>query len=607
MANAVEALKDVTRRTQEQMAQLKSLADRIIARQKSLEGNSERSAFNSRNQEIIRYIRPDLSPDLGSNTSKGHTRGHNMFTDKPYTALTHAADAFIGNVLVPHGWFGYEMRVEPVLARRYEEFADLNDEDEVQEWLQDCELYMAGVYATSNFYAVMPPVAMDALSLGDGIAYVNVDEDNSPYVDYCEFMNTWIVRDHFMRIIVAHRRVEYTALEAYERWGMACSSAVIADATGGDPANPYKFLHVVYRRTDNILKGIPLGAQREFYDFWIQEENESNPLASSTGGKDFKTGILAEEYHSTMPYVDWPYMLKSSETYGRGAMGLVSIKRLHAFWKAYMLHAQRGAAPPLIGDSALKEQLDLSPDGVTWTQNPEAVLREVYNRGVRPDVATDFIERQEKEIDDMLHLNLFLAMTLTQKDMRVDEVHQRIGEQAAALQPRLGLLNSLTLSQIHERFWSIEEKAGRLPKPPPVILAYADALHQLRPPKNKDLADVNVHVVKVRYKGPLAQAQESLFMQRRLGGGVTAMQIFGNIDPEAVADKVDVANGIEEIFDRTDFPQKAIRKDDEFQQRQLFRQQLAMAQIEAQTGREEAEGQSKLAKAEETYSKLENQ
>lgn len=537
----------------------KSLAELIIERQDYFENNTQRAQFDERNKDIIDYARPDLSKYHDKAQVKGEKRGSKMYTSKVTTDLETAADAFVGNVFTPQGWFGLDMKE-----------AWLNQEDIVQGWLEALAMHMNSVYDDSNFYAIMPAITMDAFSVGDGICYIGDDEDaGSTHYEYCEIMGTWFSRDKFYKLTTVHRKRTITAIEAYRRWGKKCSDELVQEAFV-NPFSEYVYIHAVYKSDDPLLDGTRFDIDRPYMEFYVLETSNKNTLAYDPN--DRFTGILEQKGYFEMPYMDWPYWLKSSEEYGRGPLGLAitTVKRLHADHKTMMVASQRAGAPPLKASHALRGRIDLNPDGITFVkagmgQDVEPLHR--HNSGY--PFGIDYLERTEKQIEDVLHLSLFLMASQQTKRINIPELMEQIGEKAAAMAPRLGLLQKLFLLNVHNRTWRIEQRRGRLPEPPRILQQLVDA-GRISP------------VIKVRYKGPLTMAQDQLFMQRRIMGTLSTVGALAQYDPDGVSDVIDAPRAAEHVLDEGGFPQDSIRPEEVRAEREALRMQIQMANAQAQ-------------------------
>jgi len=540
----------------EQALRSKTLAENILLRQELFEKGEERTLKEASVREVIEYARPDLSRYLDETQRKGEKRTSKLYTSKVTTDIEMAADAFVGNVFNPGGWFGYRM-----------DQLELNNVDLVQVWLQQLKEHFDAVYIKSGFYEVLPPLVMDAFSIGDGIVYEGQDKDTQEAMfEYCELLATWFTRNRTGNFIAVHRKMCFPALTAWERWGVELSDDCIS-AAYKDPSREFCFIHAVYDRNDPMLIGMKLPKQRDFVEFWVQVDSDRN-ARKDTGEM---TGILEQSGYHTMPFMDWPYWLKSTESIGRGPIesALVTVKRLHADHKTLMVKGQRDAAPPLKASMSLKSRTNLGPDAITWIKSGGSEdLQEIY-RGSGYSSGLDLVERTEEQIEEALHLSTFLMHSMATKRMTIPEFMERAGEKAAALAPRMGLMEKYLLENIHNRTWDIEDRAGRIPPAPPQLI---DAVSS-----GQVSGKLNV-----RYNGPLRQAQEQLTTQRRIAGNISMVDQLAKYNPQAAADKINVSKGIEHVLDQGDFWQDSIVSEAEIEEKNRIRQELAMAQAQSE-------------------------
>jgi hypothetical protein len=430
--------------------------------------------------------------------------------------------------------------------------------------------------------------------------YIGNDLDEGlPYFDYREALGAWWRRDRFGRLILMHEKLTLSAYEAFQRWGHNCNESIILNAIRA-PTTEHTFLHVVYPVNDPLLEGVRFKkvGKRKFIELWIEQggkENQGHSNRAYEGAVDPMGGILQQEGYFSMPYVDWPYWLKSGETYGRGPLGsaLFTVKRCHAEHKQMMLAGQKAVNPPMWAGAQLRGKIDLSPSGnsqgITYADNVNAdVLKQAQSLSGYP-FGIDQLDRTEKEISDVLQLDLFLMIAMTDKEMKATEVVERIGEKAAALRPRLGLLDRLCLTQSHTRVWQIESLNNRLPTPPDVYYELAAA----RDERGQAMFNLGVDI---RYKGPLSQAQELVFLQRRVQAAFATAAPYADLDPRAVRAKIDSATGIEDAFDKAGLSD-IIRSDEEFEAIIAAENQADAEAHQAAIAEQQAGAMHKMAKA----------
>ncbi len=581
----------------------KTLYQRIELRQKQMVDDPERVEFDDRNREVIEYTRPDLSQYTDERHVKGEKRTSKMYTSKVTTDLETAADAFVGNVFLPEGWFGYSL------------YGDENDVDENQAWMQKVEKHFSQVYLDYGFYDTLPPIVMDKLSIGEGLLFIGEQEEEDlrtdldkdtdkvqkkaanaareetgeqaiedrietfPYFEYIEFMSSWWTRDRYNMIDCFHNKFELKAWEAFDRWGDNCSAAIKKNAED-NPLKTHWFIHAVYKKTDPILKGIKLDKDRPFVEFYIEEKTQIDQ-------NDMMDGILGQSGYKHMPFVDWPHWLKSGESIGRGPLGtaITSVKRLHSMHKDNMLASQRRGDPPLKLSSSLRGRTSLAAGGKTYLKNIGEDMSEVYS-GSGYAESIDYMERTENELEEVLGLPFFLNMLRETKRMTIPELMERIGERAAAMAPRMGLGERVFLQPVHQRLWDIEEKNGRIPEAPAAL--------------QQEIADSDSKtILRVRYKGPLSLAQEQLFTQRKILGTLSLVQSVAVFDEQAARDRIDVGVATEHILDEGGFYQDAIRSDEDVTEMVEARNEVAAQEMELEQNKMQSETAKNMAAVEE--------
>lgn len=567
---------------------VKTLAQRIEAKQKQMEMAEDRITFDERVRDVIRYARPDLSEYLDETQRKYAKRQGYMYTSKPLTDLEKTADLFCGNVFTPQGWLGFEF-VDPRLRGL----------DAGQKYLQNLREHLYGVYDATNFYhATAPSVAMDALSIGEGLAYIGTDSlTKAPFFEYAEILQAWLERDRRGNLVTVHTKWRLPAHEAMRRWGDANSDEVKASSLN-DPGKYYTFIQAIYQyqrtvtlggydavEVNPMLEDVTFYRPRPFVECWVECGSRRNTMSDENG---LLSGIVYQSGYYTMPFASWPYWLKSGRTYGMGPYmsAISSIKRLHAEHKQMMQAGQRSAAPSLWATESLKGKVDLSADGITYV--PDAERDKIGKLGNDPHYpfGIDQLDRSEDELAQTLHMDVFLALTLKNKEMNNPEVYEVIGEKAAGVAPRIGNLQRIFLDACHARLLQIEQMNRRLPEMPAEL---------------EDMLGTGQYNMglKVQYKGPLSLAYDQMLSQRRMAQTFGPMAPFLDIDREMVRAKIKTSLAIEHILDNGDFPQDSIRSEEEVAE-YIARQNTALvAQQNAETVKTQSEAVKNLAKAQQ--------
>jgi len=152
-------------------------------------------------------------------------------------------------------------------------------------------------------------------------------------------------------------------------------------------------------------------------------------------------------------------------------------------------------------------------------------------------------ERRDQIIRQHFAVDFFLALTAAAErkvELTATQVIEMMGEKAAILGTRVGMLQSEAMDPIHDRVFDIEARAGRMPQPPPILL---------------DLAGGHIEI---QYLGPLAQAQIRLSRSRSIQAGIALVGQIASVAPTAL-DVVDWDGAVIESLDSSGFPMHLIR------------------------------------------------
>jgi len=546
-----------------------TLPNRILLRQQQYEQRQERVQYEEVLREIIAYCRPDLQTYLGKDGEayQGEKRGTTMYTSKIATDIDQASDAFAGHLLNPGDWFRYRVQIPW-----------LNDNNQVQKWLQEREEQFNGIFASSNFYTVLPGGIADAMTLGNHFVRTGYMRAK-PKINFRHLpvLACWWSVDEDGNLTAFHQKVLYDALEAYRIWGDKCSASLIRSLKDGNPLTKYEFIESIYQSDDPTIGEHRLQwKNRPWVSFWVQVDSEKNAVPGDVG-------ILEEEPYTRCPITWWPYRRSGDETMGRGALHVSSVKRLNHMHKTMMLVADRAAQQPLKASTELQGRIELGPDGITYLENSDEQISPLYGSGqMGYPFGIEYLQRMEQEVERVLNLPMFLQMQQMTKEATAYEVWQRMAELTVVVGPRLAPLEKFYLSELHERLWQIEADANRIPPPPDILIAAA------RHPAYRHLAG---DIVQAEFMGPLRQMQQLFLYMRRMIGLWGSIQPLLAADPRAVR-KINAVRSVERILDAGGWPQDCIVPDEVLD----AQDQQAAALQQAQMAGEMVERESKAVK-----------
>lgn len=549
-----------------------TLPNRILLRQKQYEQRQERVQYDAVVREIIAYCRPDLQTYLGKDGEayQGEQRGVTMYTSKVSTDIDQAADAFAGHLLNPGDWFRYRTKIPW-----------LNQNNQVQRWLQEREEQFNGIFSDSNFYTMLPGAIADAMTLGNHAACTRQMRQRPKTVfQKYNMLGCWWSIDEDGNLTAFHRKVLYDALEAYRLWGDNCSASLVRSIKEGSPLEKYEFIEAFYQTDDPTIGNYRLQwRQRPFVGFWVQVDSEKNAVVGDAG-------LLAEEPYTRMPAMIWSYRRSGDESIGRGALHVSSVKRLNHMHKTMMLVAERAAQQPLKASAELQGRIELGPDGITYLENADEQVLPLYGNGqMGYPFGIEYLERMEHEVERVLNLPMFLQMQQMTKEATAYEVWQRMAELTVVIGPRLAPLEDY-LKEQHTRLWQMELDANRIPDPPDILVAAA---------RHPAYAHFQGDIIEPEFMGPLRQMQQLFLYMRRMIGLWGSIQPLLSADPRAVR-KINVVRSVERILDAGGWPQDCIVPDEELEAQDAQMAALQQDQMATQGLEQESKAIKNLSK-----------
>lgn len=295
----------------------------------------------------------------------------------------------------------------------------------------------------------------------------------------------------------------------------------------------------------------------------------------------------AEKPLSLRGFIDQPFTAsrwttQSNDAYGRsaGMDVLPDVIQLQVMTRRMAEAIEKMVRPPLLADMQLKNQpSSILPGHVTYVNNlgPQSGMRSIYD--VNPDVQhlAALILQIEKRIQTGLFNDLFLMLEQApQGRMTAYEVAQKMQEKLQVLGPVIEGLLSESLKPKLKRIFSILQRKGMIPPPPP------------------SLQNVPIDV---EFVSMLALAQKAA----ATGGLERLVALIGNMVAvfPTVKDNMDADTFIREFNDLLGNPQKILfgpevvqkNRDQQHKEMQQQQQQQAMAQTAdtAKTGAQAAQ------------------
>ncbi len=503
---------------------------------------SHRGTWEEHWQDILDYVMPRKA-EITSKREKGEKRTEILFDSTAITANNLLAASLHGTLTSPSlQWFHLKLRE-----------AVLNQERDVQLWLENSAKRMYDLFNESNFNTEVHELYLDLCSVGTGALFV--EESKKGFnVDGIHF-NTLHISEYFIkennngRIDTLYRKYEMSARQALQEFGEKAIGEKIKDALKDKPDRKFNFVHAVEPTEDYKRSTGESGTKLPFHSCHICMEDK---MVLRTGG------------YNEFPYLVPRWAKATGEIYGRSPSynALPDIKTLNKAVEIGLKAWAKAIDPPLlVTDDGVIGRVRMTPAGITVIRNDGAVKPLPIGSNWQ---ITDMKESQlrtairQAYYSDQLQLQQGPQMTATEVQVRYELMQRLLG-------PTLGRFQSEFLNPLIERVFNIMMRAEALMPPPEVI-------------QNQK--------VDVEYVGPLARSQrmeESIAIDRLYQ---LAMQV-GQVDP-SIMDNINHDIAIRARAELLGVPKTVLRGLDEITemrearaQQQQMAQQMAMQQQQA--------------------------
>lgn len=467
-----------------------------------------RATLETQWQEIAELVRP-MRADFTVRRMAGERRGLQIFDGTPGIAADNLASGLWGMVTnSANDWFRLKHPDEA-----------LNRDAGVKAWLDICTTIMRDAFAAGGqrFYAAALENYADLVTFGTGVFYCAEAKEPGRLVFSNRALAECVIsHDDEERVDTVIRRFEWTARQAYARWGDRAGQAIAKRVQADKHDEKFTFLHVVEPNPDRAY-GRRDARGKAWRSLHICEADMS---VCQEGGYD-----------------DFPFMVPRWSTATRGLYGdspamlaLPDSKTLQAMEKTQMVAAQKAADPPLLAtDENAIRSIRVTPGGITYgavDQDGRQLVQPLVT-GASFNLTLEMAEQKRTAVRTAFY-GALLTM-VAQPGQTATEVLARQEEQLRLMGPHLGRLQAEFHDPLIRRAFGLLWRMGAFPEPPPVLL---------------DAPELSVE-----YVSPLARAQragEGAAIMRAL----EAMMPLAQTRPEVldILDFDEVARGLGDAF-----------------------------------------------------------
>ena len=536
----------------------KGIVDRIIDRQTDME--HIRQPWEEDCDNIMEMFRPDMVkfknvPKQNSNK----ILGAKIYEGTGPWGMGLMADGIQGHLVSrSNEWFRYGMDER--------QFKGIN---EVNAWLQALEDHMYAVYRKSNFYDSLSPFCRTGVSVGSPVILPEQDR----YTNKINCIVPHPVERFFMQNAlgetnVLHLKSEWTIRNAVQEFGEKNFSQSVQDNYKNGNEGKVTIIRAIYFYMDPIFNKLPKFEPGQ--DIMDGIEGEGRPIKSfgkpnkpwmsfyierNTEG-DTNTGMkkpLRVEGYWSKPDIVWHYEKDMREVYARTPSWYAywDVKSMCANRKTMLMSGQRNVEPAWWVPAWLRGEFKTYPKGVNWYDpaQREDMPRPLMEKSNYAPSA-DLEDRMAKAVERWFHVPMWHMLTRWAEEQKAPptatQVIEMAGEKAVLLGVRMGRFFT-ALEQIDDRFIDIEQRGGRLPEPPDIVLELSNG--KITP----------------EFIGPLAQIQKQYHSLRRTQTCLAAAQPVIDLDP-LVRHKIKAEVVLEHLLEANKFYQDAIRDDDEYKE-----------------------------------------
>lgn len=357
--------------------------------------------------------------------------------------------------------------------------SDLNEKQAVREYCDNWtdRLFRARYNADANFASQANEVYLSDGTYGTGALFI--DDLLGKGIRYRSLhLSELFMAENFAGVIdIVHRKFQYTARQAVQRFGDQCPQKV-KDAAEKKPLQQFNFLHCVYPNEEYRRGALGEKGLKYLSTYICIEE---------------KAIVRAGNGYRTFPYAIARGITMPGEIYGRSpaAMVLPDIKQLNEFEKTILKQGQLAVEPPiLLPEDGTLTSFNMQPNALVWggTSSDGTELAKPFRTGTNLAVGFDMLEQKRKIINDAFYITLFQIL-VQEPNMTATQAMLRAQEKAQLLIPTMGRKQPEFCGNIIRREIEILDMAGEGPPMPP------------------ELYGMSIEDMEIEYSSPLNRAQ----------------------------------------------------------------------------------------------------
>lgn len=506
---------------------------------------SERTVWEHHWQELADYVLPRKN-NITTQTTPGEKKHADLLDNTAMLSNEKLAGALHG-LLTSNESQWFELTTGNV---------DLDEDDDVREWLYETARVILLTLNNSNFQTEVHELYLDLCAFGTSPMCIEEDEKRIVRFSSKPIQSVVIDENHMGTIDTIYLYLEWDIRKIIGQLGMDALTekmrehmrSMMSTTNAGQAEKTFPLIYTIYPANEMGRKD---KGNKKFVYEWVSVSDK----------QILKTGGFNE-----FPWVCPRWSKVSGEKYGRGPamVALPEAKMVNKMQETVLQGAQKVVNPPLqVPHDGFLLPLNTKPGGILVrlpNANPNAEIRPILN-----DTRIDFGQQVMEDVRNRIR-QAFFDDLLQLKDgpqMTAAEVLQRSEETMRLLGPLLGRQNYEFLAPLIERVYAILERRGKIPAVPEAL---------------------NGQEVRVQYSSMIAKAQrvnEATSILRFF----EAAQNFIALDP-ASAEVMDNEEAVRILARTYGVPTRVIRKKADLEK---VREARAQAESEVNAMREQAQ------------------
>lgn len=543
------------------MSDTRKLRESVLRRWTELK--NVREPFMDQWLEISRHITPASGRFLNTKqTNEGRERWNRIYDNTATRAANILTAGLMSGMTDPSSqWFALTTG-DP----------NLDASQAVKVWLDQTQRIMEMAFARTNTYQALHHGWREVGTMGI-LANVVIED---PIVGF--YCNPLVVGEYAVGVDykgepdTLYRKFSMTAAQLVKRYGYNKQSRTVKECYDtGRVDKTFRCIHAIEPRFDRDAR---------------KQDNLNMPWRSVVIliDSDDNEGVLEESGYNEFPAIVGRWGASASDIYSEESPGMIALGDTRQLQHQQL---QKGNAidyqvdpPKILPTSAKDSPLDFLPGGMSFIDMPGTnnQVQNAFNVNLNLAYLTQDIREVQARINQAFNVDMFLMISGAAKgNMTATEVAERHEEKLMMLGPVLSRLNHEVLRPLIERTFSILQRVGQIPPPPPELAGQP---------------------LTIEYTSMLARSQRAI-RANSMNAFLGVVGQVAQMKPE-VLHKINGFNVVNEMGDYYSVAPSVIVPDDEAAQSLQAQNQQAQQQMQAEQGMQAMQTLGRIPSGDET-------